>query len=98
MSFTSEWINSIRLPRSLCCDMETRDCITVDHVRQALKTVYRADPEINLQVALSRALADDLKPVDERGRLRPNILWILVAAMWCAFIGIFVFFSIGAHP
>jgi hypothetical protein len=78
--------------------METREYVTADHVRQALKIVYRADAEINLGIALSRALADDLKPVDERGRLRPNMLWVLVAAVWCSFIGIFVFFSIGAHP
>jgi hypothetical protein len=60
--------------------------------------MYRGDPESNLQQALLRLLADDLKPVDEKGRWKPSPLLILVAVLACAVVGVFFYFTLGAHP
>ena len=53
--------------------------------------------ESNLQQALLRLLADDLKPVDEKGRWKPSPLLILVAVLLSALIGVFFYFTFGAH-
>lgn len=76
--------------------MDTLGHITAAEVRQALKSVYRVDPETNLQVALRTALADDLKPVDVQGRWKPNPLLLIVLFMLAALIGIFAYFTIGS--
>jgi hypothetical protein len=66
-------------------------------MRQALRTVYEQDRETNLHKALLLALADDLRPIDENGRWRPNALIVLVAVLLIALLGIFLYFSIGAR-
>ncbi len=66
-------------------------------IRAALRSVYREDPESNLQKALLRVLADDLKPVDEKGRWKPSPLLLLIAVLVCALIGVFLYFTLGAH-
>jgi hypothetical protein len=66
-------------------------------MRQALRTVYQQDRETNLHKALLLALADDLRPIDESGRWRPNALIVLVAVLLIALLGIFLYFSIGAR-
>jgi hypothetical protein len=43
--------------------MDIRGNVTVDETRQALRVLYRADTETDIQKAFARALADDLKPV-----------------------------------
>lgn len=75
--------------------MDNQGHITAAEVRQALKSVYRVDPETNLQAALRAALADDLKPVDVQGRWKPNPLLIIVLFMLAALAGVFVYFTIG---
>jgi hypothetical protein len=47
--------------------MDAQGHVSPEEVRAALIAIYRGDPESNLQKALLRVLADDLKPVDEKG-------------------------------
>lgn len=77
--------------------METRSHVTIGQVRSALRAIYREDPEINLRAAFLRALADDLKPLDERGRWKVDPVWVMAGAAVVALVGIFVFFTIGAR-
>lgn len=69
-----------------------------EEIRLALLSIYRGDTESNLQQALLRLLADELKPVDEKGRWKPSPLLILVALLVCALIGIFLYFTLGGRP
>ena len=71
--------------------------VTAEETRLAMRALYRVDAETNLQTAFARALADDLKPVDENGKWRPNTLLVLVCALLLAFAGVFVYFSMGGH-
>jgi hypothetical protein len=77
--------------------MDPRGYVTSTEMRQALRTVYQQDRETNLHKALLLALADDLRPIDENGRWRPNTLIVLVAVLLIALLGIFLYFSIGAR-
>jgi hypothetical protein len=77
--------------------MDPRGYVTSTEMRQALRTVYQQDRETNLHKALLLALADDLRPIDENGRWRPNALIVLVAVLSIALLGIFLYFSIGAR-
>jgi hypothetical protein len=78
--------------------MDAQGHVTPEEIRRALLAMYRGDNESNLQQALLRLLADDLRPIDERGRWKPNPLLILVAVLACALAGVFFYFTIGAHP
>jgi hypothetical protein len=77
--------------------MDIRGNVTAEETRQALRVLYRADTETNLQKAFLHALADDLKPVDENGRWRPNTLLVLGGALLLVLIGVFLYFSIGGR-
>jgi hypothetical protein len=77
--------------------MDAQGHVTPEEIRRALLTMYRDDPESNPQQALLRLLADDLKPIDERGRWKPSPLLILVAVLVCAPVGVFFYFTIGAR-
>ena len=77
--------------------MDPRGYVTSTEMRQALRTVYQQDRETNLHQALLLALADDLRPIDENGRWRPNTLIVLVAVLLIVLLGIFLYFSIGAR-
>jgi len=77
--------------------MDTRGYVTVAETRQALRAVYREDPETNLQKVLLRALADDLKPLDDNGRWRPNFLLILAGILVFALLSVFLYFSVGVR-
>ena len=46
--------------------MPVEHYVSVEEVRHALRSLYGSDPETNLQAVLSRALADPLKPIDEK--------------------------------
>jgi hypothetical protein len=46
-------------------------------------------------LALRAVLADDLKPVDARGRWKPSSLVILIGVIAFALLGIFLYFSLG---
>jgi hypothetical protein len=77
--------------------MDAQGHVSPEEVRAALIAIYRGDPESNLQKALLRVLADDLKPVDEKGRWKPSPLLLLVATLICALVGVFFYFTLGAH-
>jgi hypothetical protein len=77
--------------------MDTQGYISPQEVRQALRQIYRADAEINLQSSLLESLSDELKPIDEKGRWRPSPPLILTMVLLCALLGVFVYFSLGAR-
>jgi hypothetical protein len=66
-------------------------------MREALCRVYQQDGETNLRKALLSALSDDLRPIGENGRWRPNTLMVLVSVLLIALLVIFLYFSIGAR-
>jgi hypothetical protein len=75
--------------------MNSAGYITPEEVRQALRKLHSKDTESNPELALRAALADDLRPVDVRGRWKPSSLVILVGAIGCALLGVFLYFSLG---
>ena len=77
--------------------MDARGYVTFAEMRRALRSIYQEDRETNLSKALLNALSDDLRPVDARGRWRPNALVVLLAALLLALLGIFLYFSIGVR-
>ena len=76
--------------------MDAQGHVSPAEVRAALRALYNADPESNLQKAMLRSLADDLKPVDAKGRWRPSPLLILIAVLALALVAVFAYFSLGA--
>ena len=77
--------------------MDTQGYISVEDVREALQKVYRNESESNLQTALLESLSDELKPIDAKGRPRPNPMLVLCFLLLCALAGVFVYFSVGGH-
>jgi hypothetical protein len=77
--------------------MNTHGYISVEDAREALQQVYLNDSESNLQIALLESLSDELKPIDARGRRRPNPTLVLSFLLLCALVGVFVYFSVGGH-
>lgn len=75
--------------------MDAASYITPEEVRLALRKLHSGDAETNPELALRAALADDLKPIDARGRWKPSSLVILVGVIACALLGIFLYFSLG---
>jgi hypothetical protein len=75
--------------------MNAAGYITPDEVRLALRKLHSEDAETNPELALRAALVDDLTPVDARGRWKPSSLVILVGAINCALLGVFLYFSLG---
>ena len=78
--------------------MYAQSYVSAEEVRQALRQIYRNDSEINLPNALAQSMADELKPVNEKGRWKPSPLLVLVFVLLCALTGVFLYFSIGMHP
>ena len=77
--------------------MEPQGYVTFAEMQRALRRIYREDGETNLHKALLLALADDLRPIDQKGRWRPNNLLVLLAVLAIALLGIFLYFSIGVR-
>jgi hypothetical protein len=75
--------------------MDAAGYVTPEEVRLAFRKLYSEDTETNPEMALRHALADDLKPVDERGRWKPSLLVILVGVIVSALLGVFLYFSVG---
>ena len=75
--------------------MDAAGNITLEEVRLALRKLHTEDAETNPELALRAALADDLKPVDARGRWKPGSLVILVGAIVVALLGVFLYFTLG---
>ena len=77
--------------------MDAQRYISAEEVRHALKQIYRNDSETNLQNALAQSLADEFKPVNEKGRWKPSPLFVLIFVLLCALVGVFIYFSIGGR-
>jgi hypothetical protein len=77
--------------------MDTQGHVSAQEVRIALRSVYSNDPESNLEKAVLRSLADNLKPVDETGRWKPNPLLILFLLLACALAAVFFYFTLGGQ-
>ena len=75
--------------------MEATGYITPEEVRLALRRLHSEDTETNPELALRSALADDLKPVDARGRWKPSSLVILAGVFVLALLGVLLYFSLG---
>jgi hypothetical protein len=75
--------------------MDAEGHVSPHEVRIALRSIYNNDPESNLEKALLRSLADDLNPVDEKGRWKPSPLLILVLLLACALAAVFFYFTLG---
>ena len=78
--------------------MAGQSYISAEQVRAALQSVYRSDPESNLEEALLESLSDGLKPVDDKGRWKPSPILILIATLVFSVAGVFLYFSIGGRP
>jgi hypothetical protein len=77
--------------------MVRRGYVTFAETRRALRRIYQEDGETNLHKSLLNALADDLRPLDQKGRWRPNTLLVLLAVLLIALLAIFLYFSIGVR-
>ena len=77
--------------------MPSERYVSIEKIRHALGSIYRADPETNLQSAFLRALSDPLKPFDAKGRWKLNPAFILLVLVFCALAGIFLYFSLGVE-
>ncbi len=75
--------------------MNATGYITPEEARLALRKLHSEDTETNPELALRAALADDMKPVDARGRWKPSSLVVLVGVIGCALLAIFLYFSLG---
>ena len=75
--------------------MDAAGYITPEEVRLALRKLHSEDTETNPELALRAALADDLKPVDARGRWKPSSLVVLVGVIALALLGVFLYLSLG---
>lgn len=75
--------------------MDSAGYITPEEARLALRKLHSEDIETNPEKALRHALADNLKPIDVRGRWKPSSLVILFGLMLCALLGVFLYFSLG---
>ena len=77
--------------------MDTHGYVSTEEAREALRQIYRNDSESNLQTTLLESLSDELKPIDAKGRRRPNPTLVLSFLFLCALVGVFVYFSVGGH-
>ena len=78
--------------------MDARGYVTTEETLQTLRVVYREDAETNLQTVLARALSDDLRPVNEKGRRRPHFVLLLGAGVVVSLLSVLLYFSVGARP
>ena len=75
--------------------MDASGNITPEETREALRVLYRCDPETNLQKAFLCSLSDDLKPLNKSGRWKPSSLLVLLSVLALAAAGVFFYFSMG---
>ena len=75
--------------------MDAAGYVTPEEVRLALRKLHSEDTETNPELALRSTLADDLRPVDARGRWKPSSLLILAGVIVFALLGAFLYFSLG---
>ena len=77
--------------------MDAQGYISAEEVRLALRHIYLGDAESNLQNALLQSLSDELRPIDEKGRWKPNPLLVLTVVLLCSLVGVFIYFSVGGR-
>lgn len=77
--------------------MDAQNYVSTAEVRRALKQIYRSDSETSLKNCLLESLADELKPIDEKGHWKPSPLVILTFLLLCALAGVFLYFSTGGR-
>jgi hypothetical protein len=75
--------------------MDAAGYVTPEDVRLAIRKLHSEDTETNPGLALRSALADDLKPINARGRWKPSSLVILAGFIVLALLGVFLYFSLG---
>ena len=75
--------------------MDAAGYVTPEEVRLALRKLHSNDMETNPELALRSVLADDLKPVDARGRWKPSSLVILAGFIVLTLLAVFLYFSLG---
>ena len=73
--------------------MNSQGYSTAQEVQSALRGVYKADREIDLQQALLHALRDKVKPLTPTGRWRAHPLLVSLAMLGAAAAGIVIFLS-----
>lgn len=71
--------------------------ITTVEATEMLRRTYRSDGEINLEMVIRRAASDPIRPVSERGQMRPSMLVIVGSMMLFLIVAGFVYFSFGAR-
>ncbi len=71
--------------------------ITTAEAREILRCSYRSDEEIKLEAVVRRAASDPIKPVSEKGRMRPSVLVLVGSVMLFLTVASFVYFSFGGH-
>ena len=77
--------------------MDAHGYVSAKEVRKSLEQIYRDDSESNLQTALLESFSDELKPIDAKGRRKPNPTLVLSFLILCALVGVFVYFTVGEH-
>lgn len=78
--------------------MAAPDYISLQQVRDALRSLYRNDTESNLEKAILESLSDGIRPVDDKGRWKPSPILLLIAVLVFALAGVFLYFSVGGRP
>lgn len=71
--------------------------LTTEDAREILRRAYRSDSEINLKAILLRGASDPIKPVSEKGRMRPSMLLVVGSVMLFLLVASFVYFSFGGQ-
>jgi len=77
--------------------MADEQFLTIVDAREMLRRAYRSDGEINLRAILSRVASDPIKPVSEKGRMRPSMLVVVGIIMLLLLTASFVYFSFGGQ-
>lgn len=71
--------------------------VTTNEAREMLRRAYRSDGEINLEAVVRRSASDPIKPISEKGRMRPSMFVVVGSIMlFLLFAGI-VYFSFGGR-
>lgn len=71
--------------------------ISTADAREMLRRAYQSDDEINLEAVLRRAASDPIKPVSEKGRMKPSMLVVVGSVMLILLIAVFFYFSFGGQ-
>jgi hypothetical protein len=73
--------------------MDPQSVVTPEEVRSALRELYKQDRETNLEKAMLHAFADELKPVNKRGKWNPSSIAVLMTSLILVTVAIFLYFT-----